>query len=114
MTSSAIAPGEPLLRLDHRAFAEDFAKRPFSVGHSLAGHPLLTLEAIAALADEMPPGAVERHRANLGVVMPGGAPEYIGSPSAPGCGIQGNDRCVVVWNLAHVPSDILWFDPCLD
>jgi hypothetical protein len=114
MTSSTIAPGKSLLRIDAAAFAENFAKRPFSVGHSLVEHPLLTLEAIAALADEMPSAAVERHQANLPVFMPGGAAEIVGSPSDTVRGIESNDSWMVLWNIEQVPRYKLLLDTCLD
>ena len=54
------------------------------VDHSLVDDPLLTLDAIADLAERFP-GRVERHRSDLPMVMPGGAKRSplsaIGSPA---------------------------------
>jgi len=73
---------QTLIRIEDRdTFAHDFAHEPVAVPHSLVDHPLLTLEAIAELADTLPRVSVERHLANLLVLMPGGAPELEGCPS---------------------------------
>ena len=69
-----LLPG-PVFRLDRDAFAAGFGRRPAAaVDHTLAEDPLLSLEAIADLADRFP-GRVESHTADLPLVMPGGAPE---------------------------------------
>jgi hypothetical protein len=103
-----------LLDIDGGAFAEGFAERPFAVRHSLAAHPLLTLEAIAELSDELPLAAVERHRANLPIVMPGGAPELDGRPSETVLEIEGGDVWMVLWNIEQVPRYAALLDACLD
>jgi hypothetical protein len=103
-----------LLDIDGGAFAEGFAERPFAVRHSLAAHPLLTLEAIAELADELPLSAVERHRADLPVVMPGGAPELDGRPAETVLEIEGGSVWMVLWNIEQVPRYAALVDACLD
>ncbi|MGA8803850.1 MAG: hypothetical protein WB866_04110, partial [Solirubrobacterales bacterium] len=78
-----------VFELDASSFADAFGKRPFGVGHNLVGHPLLTLDAIADMADAFP-GRIERHQGDLPSVAPGGAPELEGLPSETVRGIEDN------------------------
>ena len=47
-----------LIDLDHAAYLRAFNREPMAVGHGLADHPLLDLEALAQLADRLPPDSV--------------------------------------------------------
>ena len=51
----------PNLSTDPGLFAANFDQRPFYVAHTLAGHPLLQLPALAALADRLPAKLLEWH-----------------------------------------------------
>jgi hypothetical protein len=106
--------GEPLLRIDGPGFAQAFAERPFAVEHMLVGHPLLTLEGIAELADTLPRSAIERHRADLPLIVPGGAPELEGRPSDTVRGIATNNCWMVLWNVEQVPAWRKLLHDCLD
>jgi hypothetical protein len=110
---SAVAD-RPLLDIDGAAFADGFSQRPFSVRHSLVAHPLLALAAIAELADELPRAAVERHRADLPVIMPGGAPELQGRASDTVRDIEHNGCWMVLWNIEQVPRYAALLHACLD
>jgi Cupin superfamily protein len=103
-----------LLQVDPGSFAEAFARRPTAVRHSLVDHPLLALGAIEKLADRLPLKAIERHQANLPVVMPGGAPYIEGPPSETVRGIETNGCWMVLWNIeqAHEYKDLM--DAILD
>jgi cupin superfamily protein len=91
---------QALLQIDEdEAFSACFATGPMPVRHSLVDHPLLSLDAIAELADALPDVSVERHRADLPVVMPGGAPEVEGPPSETIRGIETNNCWMVLWYL---------------
>jgi hypothetical protein len=87
------------IELDDQAFTKAFARGPMSVRHSLVEEPLLKLEAIAGLADTLPPDSVERHAADLPMVMPGGAPELSGRPSDTVREIETNNGWMVLWYL---------------
>jgi hypothetical protein len=104
---------DPVFEVDAGAFARAFDRRPFAVDHTLVDHPLLTLDAIAALADRFP-GRVERHRADLPAVMPGGAPELEGPPSETVRGIDHNRSWMVFWYIEQVPEYKQLLDRCLD
>jgi Cupin superfamily protein len=112
-TSPPSAHG-PLLRIDRHGFAEAFAERPFPVEHQLVDHPLLTLEGIAELADTLPRTAVERHRADLPLIVPGGAPDLDGRPSDTVREIATNNCWMVLWNVEQVPAWRTLLHDCLD
>jgi hypothetical protein len=104
-----------LLQIDDpEAFSKGFAREPVAVRHSLVDHPLLTLEAIAELADALPFVSVERHRADLPVVMPGGAPELEGSPSDTVREIETNGCWMVLWYIEQVAAYRALLDAVLD
>ena len=94
---------DPVFRLDRDAFAAGFSRRPVAVDHTLAEDPLLSLEAIADLADRFP-GEVERHSADLPIVMQGGAPLLEISPSDMVRGIEDNGCWMVFWYVNQDPA----------
>jgi hypothetical protein len=103
-----------LLRLDHEVFGEGFSRQAVGVEHSLADHPLLNLEAIADLADSLPLRSIERHHADLPVVLPGGAPDIGGPPSDTVRGIEHNGCWMVLWYVEQVAAYKGLLDACLD
>lgn len=103
-----------LLHIDGAAFAENFAKRPLGVRHTLADHPLLTLDALAELADRLPPASIERHRADLDLMTPGGAPELEGPPSQSVRDIDTGNTWMVLWYIEQDPEYKALLDGCLD
>ena len=72
-----------LLDIDASAFSGAFARRSVAVRHALVDHPLFTINAMAALADRLPPESVRRESGALPLVNRNG---YIdvgeGPPSA--------------------------------
>jgi hypothetical protein len=103
-----------LVTIEPEGFADAFARRPFPVEHHLVDHPLLTLEGIAELADALPLTAVERHRADLPLVMPGGAPDLDGRPSDTVRTIETNNCWIVLWNVEQMPAWRALLHDCLD
>jgi hypothetical protein len=102
------------IELDGPSFRDSFAREPLGVQHSLVQEPLLALEAIAELADGLPPGSVERHAADLPMVMPGGAPELPGRPSDTVRGIETNGCWMVLWYLEQSAPYAELLRRCLD
>ena len=49
-----------VLDIDRDEFGRAFARHSILVHHSLSDHPLLSIEAIADLADRLPPRSVRR------------------------------------------------------
>ena len=109
-----MAAPSKMLDIDAKAFAAGFSRDPMAVRHNLVGHPLLTLEAIAELADSLPLKAIERHHADLPPVMPGGAPELEGPPSETVRGIETNGSWMVLWYIQQDPVYADLLDACLD
>ena len=109
----SVVDAGPVFRLDRGAFAAGFGRRPVAVDHTLAEDPLLSLEAIADLADRFP-GRVESHSADLPMVMPGGAPELKLSPSEIVRGIEDNGCWMVFWYVDQDPAYKALLDRCLD
>lgn len=104
----------PLLSIEGTGFTAAFAERPFPVAHSLVDHPLLTLEGIAELADALPRSCIERHRADLPLVMPGGAEDLDGRPSDTVRNIETNNTWMVLWYVEQDPAWRRLLHDCLD
>ncbi len=64
-TAPNISPSANVVEIDGAAFAGAFARRSIAVRHRLADHPLFTIDAIAELADRLPPESVRRERGDL-------------------------------------------------
>jgi Cupin superfamily protein len=111
---AAVAAPSTLLDIDGDAFSASFGRDPTAVRHNLVGHPLLTLDAIAELADSMPLKSIERHSADLALVMPGGAPDLEGPPSETVRGIETNGCWMVLWYIEQHPDYADLLDTCLD
>ena len=86
-----------ILELDREQLVESFAKRPFAVRHNLTDHPLLTLEAIAELADRLPDDQVEHNLGDVPEIAPGGeVPKLDASPGEIARGIETNGSWMVL------------------
>lgn len=103
-----------LLALDPKTCREGIGQREFSLKHNLSDHPLLTLEALAQLADALPAGAIERHKAKQPLVVPGGAANLSGPPSETVRTIATNGRWMVFWNLEQASGYRELLDAILD
>lgn len=103
-----------LVDVEGARFAEAFGRRPLAVRHSLPGHPLLAMDALAELADSLPSRAIERHEADQPLVRPGGAPELEGPPSETVRGIESNGCWMVLWNIEQAPEYRELLNSCVD
>ena len=87
------------------AFAASYPEMPHKLAHGLRGHPLLGLEALAALAEALPPTSVEYNRAHLPLGLNGAkAP-----PNGLGIGetirlIQSTGSWAALKNIEQVPA----------
>jgi cupin superfamily protein len=93
-----------MLDMDSTAFANAFTRRPLAVRHRVVDHPLLTLDAIAELADRLPIKDVERHAAQQPLLKPSGAAELTGRPSETVRTIEANGRWMVLWYIEQAPE----------
>ncbi len=112
--ATASQASDPLLDLNPGICADAIGRREFGVRHALADHPLLSLEALAELADALPPAAVECHGAVQPLVVPGGCPDLSGSPSETVRTIETNGRWMVLWNIEQVDRYRRLLDTILD
>ena len=103
-----------LLDIDERDFARWFSERAFAVRHDLASHPLLTLDAMAELADRLPLKSIERHRADLPLLSPGKPPELEGPPSETVRDLESGNSWMVMWYIEQVPEYRSLLNECLD
>jgi hypothetical protein len=104
-----------LVDIDAAAFAEAFARRSIAVRHSLADHPLFTIDAIAELADRLPPDSVRRERGNLPLATYG---KYVdvgeGPPSETIRNVESTGTRVSLRDIQQAPEYAELIDECLD
>jgi JmjC domain len=79
------------LTIDAAQFTRSFAHGSSAIRHRLAEHPLFTLDAIARLADRLPPDQVRRERGDLPLDDRGYVEVGTGPPSATILGIGSNN-----------------------
>ena len=93
------------VEIDAEAFADAFARRSVTVRHHLADHPLFTLDAIAELADRLPPESVRRERGDLPLANYG---KYVdvgeGPPSATIKDVERNGVRVSLRDIHQAPE----------
>lgn len=102
------------LDIEAADFERAFACRSTALRHSLVDHPLLALDAIARLADRLPPDQVRRERGNLPLDDRGYVDAGNGPPSQSILGIDGSGLRV---SLREIQSDGEYrglIDACLD
>lgn len=81
------------------------ADAPARIRHHLAGHELLTVDALADLADALPPGSVEHNSGRIPALMPDGeAPRLDASPGEVAKGIETNGSWMVLKNIEQAQA----------
>jgi Cupin superfamily protein len=104
-----------LLAIDPTAFRDVFARRSIAVRHALVDHPLFTMEAIAELADRLPPAFVRRERGDLPLVNREG---YVdvgeGPPSATILDVERNGFRISLREIQQAPAYAELINQCLD
>jgi len=107
-------PSKPV-DIDAAAFADAFSRRSIAVRHRLADHPLFTIDAIAELADRLPPESVRRERGNLPLANSGG---YVdvgdGPPSETIRNVERTGTRVSLRDIQQTPEYAELIDECLD
>jgi JmjC domain len=101
--------------IDTAAFEDAFARRSVSVRHSLADHPLFTIDAIADLADRLPPESVRRERGDLPLANYG---KYVdigkGPPSTTIRDVERLEARVSLRDIHQAPEYAELVNECLD
>jgi len=91
------SPKTTLVSYDRDEALAAFGREPFRVQHGLADHPLFSLDALADLADRLPPEVVEHNLGSVGALEPGGeVPKLDASPGDVVRGIETNGCWVVL------------------
>jgi hypothetical protein len=103
-----------LVDIDAAAFAEAFARHSVAVRHRLAEHSLFTIDAIAELADRLPPESVRRERGTL----PFKDREYVdvgdGPPSETIRNVERTGTRISLRDIQQVPEYAELINECLD
>jgi hypothetical protein len=104
-----------LLDIDVSAFSEAFARRSIAVRHHLVDHPLFAIDAMAELADRLPPDSVRRESGDLPLVNRNG---YVdvgeGPPSATIRDVERNGFRISLRDIQQDPQYAELIDECLD
>src|SRR4051812_4579183 len=104
-----------LLDIDPARMAEALGRAPLAVRHSLADHPLLSVEALAGLADALPEASVEHNVGDVPLITE--AEEVTRLDAGPGDiarGIETNGCWMVLKNIEQRPPYRELLDACLD
>jgi cupin superfamily protein len=102
------------LDFDAEAFSAAFGDHPLLLRHRLAGHPKLQLEAIAALAAELPPSWTYPQPGNLPTVLPEGPPRMAADSAEVARTIADNGYRLTLYYLERVDSFRELLHGCLD
>jgi hypothetical protein len=98
-------PTSSKLQIDPAKLANGLGDEPFPVQHELMDHPLLTLEAIADLADYLPAANVEHNLGDVPEVLPGGeAPRLDMSPGEIVRTVETNRSWMVLKEIDYHPD----------
>jgi hypothetical protein len=97
-----MAAKQGYLTVDASEFDRSFAHASSAIGHALADHPLFSLEAIARLADRLPPDQLRRERGDLPLDDRGYVDVGAGPASETVLGIESNGFRVT---LREIQSD---------
>jgi hypothetical protein len=105
-----------LMEIDAPSFVDAFARRSLAVRHALVDHPLFTMDAIAELADRLPPISVRRERGNLPLANSrfGYVDVGQGPPSATIRDVERNGVRVTLRDIQQAPEYARLINECLD
>jgi hypothetical protein len=105
-----------VFEIDATAYADAFARKSMAVHHDLADHPLFTIDAIAELADGLPPESVRRERGDLPLANSGFGYVEVGQgpPSESIRTVEENGFRITLRDIQQAPeySDVI--NECLD
>jgi len=102
--------------IDAAVFADAFARKSMTVHHELADHPLFTIDAIAELADSLPPESVRRERGALPLANSGFGYKEVGQgpPSESIRTVEENGFRITLRDIQQSPEYAEVINECLD
>jgi hypothetical protein len=104
-----------LLDIDADSLADHFAETPFGVHHNLADHELLSVEAVAKLAEKLPSERIEHNSGDIPAVVGDRAVDVIDEkPGDIARNIETNGSWMVLKNIELVPEYHRLLDETLD
>lgn len=104
-----------LLDIDPGTFAGHYGVSPVAVRHHLVDHPLLTVEMLAELADELPADKTEHNLGNVStVVADAEVPALAVSAGEVARTIETSQSWLILRNIELVPRYKALLDACLD
>ncbi|MDP9385836.1 MAG: transcriptional regulator [Actinomycetota bacterium] len=104
-----------LLEIGQSTFADRYGVAPVAVRHHLVGHPLLTVEMLAELADELPPDKTEHNLGNISTVVADAEVPSLGvSAGEVARTIESSRSWLILRNIEIVPRYKALLDACLD
>ncbi len=104
-----------LLEIDASTLASNFSKNPFGVHHNLGDHPLLSVESVAVLADQLPAESIEHNRGDVASVVADGEVDVVNdTPGEVARNIDTNGCWMVLKNIEQVPAYHEMLDTLLD
>jgi hypothetical protein len=103
------------LNIESRSFVQAFAHKSVLIRHSLVDHELFTLDAMAALADELPAKSVGRERADALAFAGARSADLGGGPPSETIRDIENNRCrVILRDIQQAPRYRELINACLD
>jgi hypothetical protein len=104
-----------LLEIDAGTLGSHFAKEPFAVHHNLAENELLSIGAVADLAEALPAESIEHNRGDIPTVVGDREVERVDeSPGEIARNIETNGSWMVLKNIEQVPAYHQLLDETLD
>lgn len=106
---------DPLLQIDADRFVDVLGKTSMAVEHGLAGHELLTLDAVARLAQTLPEASIEHNLGDIPLVAADGQVRSLhDSPEDIVRTIEANGSWMVLKNVEQDPAYRALLDELLD
>lgn len=106
-----------LVQIDAETFADSFARRSILVQHSLVDHPLFAMEALAELADRLPPSSVLLKQGQVPVGR-SNDPVHVDASNAPPSAsildVERNGMRIVLQDVQQIPEYAEVVNRCLD
>ncbi len=106
--------GEHLLDIGEQQTKVSLGRKAMAFQHALCGHPLLAIDAIAALADSLAPASIECLDGKQTVLAPGGEPVEMANRGDAVRALENNGQWMVIKNVERNADYRALVDELLD